>query len=101
MSRRILDEMRDVMRRRHYSIRTERAYCDWVKRYALHFNMKSRADLRDGEKKIEEYLTFLARDRNVAPSTQNQALNALVFLYKRVLKQPLKDSINAERAAKK
>ena len=101
MSSRILDEMRDVMRRRHYSIRTERAYCDWVKRYALHFNMQSRADLRDGERKIEEYLTFLARDRNVAPSTQNQALNALVFLYKHVLKQPLKDSINAERAAKK
>lgn len=101
MSRRILDEMRDVMRRRHYSIRTEQAYCEWVKRYALHFNMKSRNDLRNGEKKIEDYLTFLARDRQVAASTQNQALNALVFLYKHVLKQPLDQKINAERAAKR
>ena len=47
---RLLDEMRDVMRRRHYSIRTERAYCDWVRRYILHFCMKSHNDLNDGEK---------------------------------------------------
>ncbi len=90
--------MRDVMRRRHYSIRTERTYCDWVRRYVLHFGMSSRADLVEGEKKIEAYLTYLARDRNVAPSTQNQALNALVFLYKHVLKVPLNERINAERA---
>jgi len=101
MSSKILDDMRDVMRRRHYSIRTERSYCAWVKRFVLHFNMKSRDDLTEGEKKIETYLTFLARDRNVAPSTQNQALNALVFLYKHVLKQPLNEKINAERAATK
>jgi len=93
MSSKILDDMRDVMRRRHYSIRTERSYCGWVKRFILHFNMKSRDDLSEGEKKIETYLTFLARDRNVAPSTQNQALNALVFLYKHVLKQPLNEKI--------
>jgi integron integrase len=101
MSNKILDDMRDVMRRRHYSIRTERSYFEWVKRFVLHFNMKSRDDLSEGEKKIETYLTFLARDRNVAPSTQNQALNALVFLYKHVLKQPLNEKINAERAARK
>ena len=62
MSNKILDDMRDVMRRRHYSIRTERSYCGWVKRFVLHFNMKSRDDLSEGEKKIETYLTFLARD---------------------------------------
>ena len=101
MSSMILDDMRDVLRRRHYSIRTERTYCDWAKRFILHFNMKSRDDLRDGEEKIERFLTFLARDRNVAPSTQNQALNALVFLYKQVLKQPLNEKINAERATKR
>ncbi len=65
MSSKILDDMRDVMRRRHYSIRTERSYCGWVKRFVLHFNMKSRDDLSEGEKKIETYLTFLARDRNM------------------------------------
>jgi site-specific recombinase XerD len=72
-----------------------------VKRFIIHFNMKSRHDLSGGEKKIEKYLTFLARDRNVASSTQNQALNALVFFYKHVLKQPLNEKINAERAARK
>ena len=66
MSRKILDDMRDVMRRRYYSIRTERSSCEWVKRFVIHFNMKSRNDLTEGEKKINRYLTFLARDRNVA-----------------------------------
>jgi hypothetical protein len=45
-----IDNMRDVMRRRHYSIRTEQSYCLWVKRFIFHFNMKSRDDLRAGEK---------------------------------------------------
>ena len=101
MSSQIMDEMCDVLRRRHYSIRTEHAYCDWVKRYIKHFNMQSRDDLCDGTSKVERYLTFLARERDVAPSTQNQALNALVFLYKHVLKQPLDNTINAERSTKK
>ena len=61
--------------------------------------MKSRDDLSEGEKKIE-IRTWLAI-ANVAPSTQNQALNALVFFYKHVLKQALNKTINAERAAKK
>lgn len=101
MASKIIDEARDVMRRRHYSIHTERTYCDWVKRYIVHFNMKSRADLCEGERKVEDFLTYLARDRNVAASTQNQALNALLFFYKHVLKQPLEHTINAERATKK
>lgn len=79
MSNKILDDMRNVIRRRHYSIRTERRYCEWVKLFSLHFNMRSRDDLIEGEKKIETYLTFLACDRNIAPSTQNQALNVLSF----------------------
>ena len=54
----ILEDMRDVMRRRHYLIHTERSHCEWVKRFILHFNMKSCDDLREGEKKIETYLTF-------------------------------------------
>ncbi|MCK4502314.1 MAG: integron integrase [Desulfuromonadales bacterium] len=99
MASKILDDARDVMRRRHYSIRTEKTYCNWIKRYIKHFNMQSRADLENGERKVEEFLTHLARELNVAPSTQNQALNALVFLYKHVLKQPMDDSINAERSA--
>ena len=57
MSTRLLDEMRNVMRRRHYSIHTERAYRDWVKRYVRFHNMQSKDDLRHGEGKIEAFLT--------------------------------------------
>ncbi|MBF0230535.1 MAG: integron integrase [Desulfamplus sp.] len=60
--------------------------------------MKSREDLNGGEAKIEQFLTHLAVKENVAPSTQNQAMNALVFLYKKVLKQPLEEKIDAVRA---
>jgi len=63
--------------------------------------MVSREDLKNGEEKIEKFLTHLAVAENVAPSTQNQAMNALVFLYKKVLKQSLNEEINAVRAAKK
>ncbi len=100
-NKKVLDEVQDVLRRRHYSIRTERSYCSWIKRYILFHGMKSRADLSGGEGKIEKFLTHLAKDRNVAASTQNQALNALVFLYKHVLKYSLDQKINAERAPKR
>ena len=60
MSTRLLDEMRDLMRRRHYSIHTERAYRDWIRRHVRFHNMQSRDDLRHGEEKIEAFLTHLA-----------------------------------------
>jgi integron integrase len=101
MSLKLLDEVRRTMRRRHYSIRTEKSYCSWVKRYVLFHQMRTRDDLRDGESKIEAFLSHLALDLHVAPSTQNQAMNALVFLYKHVLKQPLDKEINAERAPRR
>ncbi|MFQ5903978.1 MAG: integron integrase, partial [Candidatus Binatia bacterium] len=62
---------------------------------------RTKADLRDGEKKIEAFLTHLAVDLRVAPSTQNQAMNALVFLYKHVLGESLDGKINAERAPRR
>jgi len=89
------------MRLRHYSIHTERTYCDWIKRYIRYHDMTSRQDLIDGEARIESFLTHLAVDKDVAPSTQNQAMNALVFLYKHVLKQSLDQEINAVRANRK
>jgi hypothetical protein len=58
--RKLLDEVRDVMRLHHYSIHTERAYCDWIKRYIRHHKMAKRQDLIDGEAKIEAFLTHLA-----------------------------------------
>ena len=99
--RKLLDEVQDVMRLLHYSIHTERTYCDWIRKYVLFHKMKSRDDLVDGEKKIETFLTHLAVHRHVAPATQNQAMNALVFLYRKVLKHNLDDEINAIRSSKK
>jgi len=99
--RKLLDEVRTVMRLRHYSIHTERTYCDWIKKFVRYHQMKTRHDLINGELKIEAFLTYLAMEKNVSPSTQNQAMNALVFLYKHVLKQSLEGLINAVRAKKK
>lgn len=96
-----MDEVRNIMRLHHYSIHTERSYCDWIKRFVLFHQMKTRDDLNDGEVKIEQFLTDLAVNKHVSPSTQNQAMNALVFLYKKVLKQTLDQKIDAVRAKRK
>jgi integron integrase len=100
--KKILDEVSEVMRVKHYSIHTERSYSEWIKRFIIFHGMQEREELFvEGEKKIEDFLTNLAVNRNVAPSTQNQAMNALIFLYKKVLKQELNGKIDAVRAAKK
>ncbi|MGV8075060.1 MAG: integron integrase [Syntrophobacteraceae bacterium] len=97
----LLDEVRQYLRLHHYSIHTERSYVDWIVRYVRFHRMSSRDDLFPAESKIEAFLSYLAIDGNVAPSTQNQAMNALVFLYKHVLRQTLEGEINAVRADKK
>jgi len=97
----LLDEVRRVLRLHHYSIHTERAYVEWIIRFTRFHSMRSRAEIFPAEPKIEAFLTDLAVRGNVAAATQNQAMNALVFLYKRVLKQALPGSINAVRADKK
>lgn len=95
----LLDQMRGVLRVHHYAIRTERAYCDWVRRYVKFHGMKGRADLAGGKEKVEAFLTDLAARGGVSAATQNQALQALLFLYGRVLEQPLEgvDALRAER----
>ena len=98
---RLLDQVRNVMRLHHYSIHTERSYTDWIKRYIRFHHMRRREDLANGESKIETFLTDLAVNGKVAPSTQNQAMNALVFLYRQVLKAPLDEKIDAVRADRK
>jgi site-specific recombinase XerD len=97
----ILDEVRQYLRLHHYSIHTERSYVDWIIRFIRFHRMRSREDLLPGEPKIEAFLTHLAVEGNVATATQNQAMNALVFLYKRVLRQAMEAPINAVRADKK
>src|ERR1039458_3782842 len=97
----LLVQVRNVLRLHHYSIHTERSYVDWIKRYIYFHHMRCREDLADGERKIEAFLTDLAVRGKVAASTQNQAMNALVFLYKRVLAKPLDEVIDAVRAERK
>ena len=92
----LLDQVRDIIRRRHYSIRTEQAYVDWIKRFILYHHKRHPGDM--AEEEVTKFLTHLARDRNVAASTQNQALSALLFLYKDVLKQEIGWLKNVERA---
>jgi len=95
----LLDEVRKVLRLHHYSMHTERSYVDWIVRFVRFYGMRSREDLFPAEPKIEAFLTDLAVHGNVAPATQNQAMNALVFLYKRVLNHALPGSINSVMAS--
>lgn len=94
----LLDQVRNVIRKKHYSIRTEQVYVDWVRRYILFHKKHHPKDM--GEKEIAQFISHLATDRKVASSTQNQALNAIVFLYKRVLNIELGDFGHMERAKK-
>ena len=89
------------MRRLHYAISTERSYCDWIKRFVRFHQIRSREQLlAAGAPEVERFLTSLPVDDSVAASTQNQALNAIVFLYKRVLEEELEGQNNAVRVTK-
>lgn len=83
----LLDQVRTEIRFRHYALRTEESYVSWIKRFVFFHDRKNPADL--GATAVREYLNHLAVKRHVAASTQNQALNALVFLYREVLKREI------------
>ncbi len=85
--RKLLDRVRDAVRLKNYSYRTEKAYVHWIKRYILYHQKRHPAEM--GAAEIEAFLTHLAVEGHVAASTQNQALSALLFLYKEVLRQPV------------
>lgn len=89
--------MRDKIRFKHYSIKTEQSYIGWAKRYIIYH--KKRHPIEMGKIEIEQFLTYLATKLNVSPTTQNQAFNAILFLYEQVLNISLKDeNIQALRA---
>jgi len=79
----LLDQVRSAIRARHYSPRTEETYVGWIKRFIFYHNKRHPAEMAEVE--IAQFLSALARDARVAASTQNQALNALLFLYRAVL----------------
>ena len=96
----LLERAREIIRRKHYAIRTERAYINWMRRYILFHHKRHPQEM--GPAEIEAFLTPLAMAGHVARSTQNQALNALLFLYREVLGTSVEDAgIKAMRAHKK
>jgi len=100
VAKKLLDILRDKIRVKHYSISTEKTYIHWNKRYILFHNKKHPKDM--GKTEIEQFLTHLAIDLNVSPATQNQAFNAILFLYTEILNINLKDeNIQALRAKEK
>ncbi len=94
----LLDQVRHAIRLRKYSRRTEEAYVGWIRRYALYFEKRHPAEM--GALHVTEFLSHLASELNVSASTQNQALNALVFLYRQVLKRDLGELDGVVRARK-
>ena len=96
-SPKLLDQVREALRLKHYSIRTEESYVNWIRRYILFHNRRHPAEM--GAPEVQAFLTHLAVEQNVAASTQNQALSAILFLYREVLHQDL-GPINALRAQK-
>ena len=96
--RKLLDQVRDAVRVKHYSIRTEQTYVAWTRRFVVYHNM--RHPLEMGESEVEAFLTHLAVDRHVSASTQNQAFNALLFLYRNVLGKQLGEEIDSVRATR-
>lgn len=77
---RLFDQVRDVIRYKHYSRRTEQSYLHWIRRFILFNDRRHPVDM--GKAEIVRFLTHLATNRNVSPSTQNLALSAILFLYK-------------------
>jgi len=93
--KKLLDQVREVMRLKHYAYRTEETYVQWIRRYILFHNKRHPKEM--GRPEIEAFLTDLAVNQQVAASTQNQALNAVLFLYHKVLGIEIV-GINAVRA---
>ena len=97
----LLEQVRQICRLKHFSLKTEKAYLTWIRRFIL-FN-KKRHPKEMGEEEISKYLTFLADKANVSASTQNQAFSAILFLYRDVLEINLSkiDHIHRPRRSSK
>src|SRR6266850_4525451 len=94
----LLEQVREVTRMKHYSIRTEQAYVDWIKRYIFFHNKRHPQEM--GVDEIRSFISDLASKKSVAASTQTVALSALLFLYRDVLKKDLPYVEGIERAKK-
>jgi len=93
----LMDQVREVLRYKHYAFRTEQTYCNWILRY-IHFHGSTVHPRELTYRNVERFLSDLAVNQKVATSTQNQAFNALLFLYREVLDLPFEGKIQAVRS---
>ena len=96
---RLMDQVKQVLRYHHYSYRTEQTYADWILRF-IKFHGSRKHPLKMGKPEVEAFLSHLATNHRVAVSTQRQALNALIFLYRQVFNKPFEDKIEPVKAKK-
>ena len=98
---RLMDRVRESLRVHHYALSTERSYCHWIKRYIIHHGKRHPAEM--GADEVERFLSHLATSENVSAKTQNQAMHAVLYLYKRVLgvDLPWLDGITRARESKR
>ena len=94
----LLDQVRQRIRLKGYSIRTEKTYVSWIRQFILFHGKRHPQDM--GKPEIEAFLTYLVMKRNVASATQNQAFNSILFLYNHVLDVEMPEDINACRSKK-
>lgn len=97
-SKKLLHQVSEVMRYYHYSKRSEESYVRWIKQFVLFNNKRHPSEM--GQQEIERFLSHLAVNKKVAVATQSQALNAIVFLYKKVLNLPVADDLSPVRSKK-
>ena len=95
----LLDQVRNKIRLKHYANSTEETYVCWIRRFIYFHGKRHPKDMRESE--VEQFLTYLAQKEHLSASSQNQALSAIVFLYKEVLKMPLTEEIKATRAKRR
>ena len=96
---RLMDQVRETLRFYHYAYNTEKSYVEWILKFIRFSGKKHPKEM--GKFEIERFLSHLAVNRNVAASTQNQAFNAILFLYKKVLDMPMDLDIRAKRSSKR
>jgi len=93
----LMDQTRQVLRYHHYAYRTEQTYCDWIVRY-IRFHGSKTHPAQMGKPQIDAFLSHLATKGKVSASTQRQALNAIIFLYRHVLDMPIEEQLEPVKA---
>ena len=96
----LMDQTRQVLRYHHYALRTEKTYCEWIIRY-IKFHGGKIHPAQMGKSEIDAFLSHLATQGKVSASTQRQALNAIIFLYRHVLDQPIEEQLEPVKAKKR